>query len=271
MAKRSKKVRILEEERPCIRPTRTKFTSRANLKAIYGNNVSGYGMCPVDSPYLGYQDGLYCCKSAPPTPDETYMYLTQLIDNIGEHQPDMEQIAHWRIWSGLPETFEQERDIAEVVPARKINRMKDMRWAKAQFEPRGAGSETHAWANSYRNKVSSAASCEVLNRDHCNARRDCRFTDRCTKRSRQEMQAMQKADLQERQLRELRAWSNEVDQDIADEEALLALLEEERRQQQQERQRRQCKQTQQYQQDQQYQQPQQWHELQQWQEYQQRR
>lgn len=192
-----KKVSIVEPMRHCIRPKFDFQLTRDRLPAknFYGQHMSREGMCPLDSPYLGYTDGVYCCQSTMPTPDEAYQYFSEITQNIEKHKPEPEHIEHWSTWSGFP-TGQQQEEIASMIdnPLKRRTR-KDMRWLKTQFDESGSGARTIQWLEENMRLVGKDASCHILKKLHCNLRRDCLFENNvCGKRSQASIQALQKAE-----------------------------------------------------------------------------
>jgi hypothetical protein len=197
-SKRVKKVSIVEPERHCIKPNGNK---KAMLKNYYGVNTSELpqthrGICPEDAPYLAFNNGLYCCQSKRPTPDEAYEYYSMLAQNIETHRPEKQHFQHWEKWSGKPQTAEQRADIDQVIEnPRKRSYNRDMRWLKAQFSEKGMSGRTAQFANSRMDEIYYVTACEVLNKKHCSQRRDCLHdTKGCRKRTKADMQALQQAE-----------------------------------------------------------------------------
>ena len=239
MSKR--KVKIVEPERHCLKPNieaASHYFGRKRvppLKVLYGQPISLYGMCPEDQPYLNYKDGLYCCQANRPSLEETYAYYNDIMQNIEEHEPGAEQVRHWKGWSGRPTTFEQEMDIAEVVPARKRNYTKDMRWLKSQFEAAGQGARVKQWAQENLMALTGQLPCESLKESHCRSRRDCEYDGLTCKKQQisasqlQRMQSQERQRMQEeeRHLRQYQQLIQALEQQEADEFALMALMQEE--------------------------------------------
>ena len=239
-SKRSKKVSIVEPARACIRPktdVRPPFgKSMPPIKNFYGKDMSSYGMCPADAPYIGFKDGLYCCLPRFPTADEAYEYYSMLAQNIEGHKPGPEHIEHWRKWSGFPQSYEQDKQIAdEITNPRKKKTRKDMRWLKTQFDPKGIGARTIQWVDEGMDEHASKAACNLLSRGHCNQRRDCLYnedTKQCRKKTKADMQALQQAEKaakqmrqkaarqarqqQERDMQHLAQWSEGLEMQMAD-------------------------------------------------------
>jgi hypothetical protein len=233
-ANKGKKVTIVEPDRSCLKPDlvafRDYFGKKINLKTLYGHDVSIYGkkgsrICPSEMPYLRYNDGLYCCMPTPPTDEEAYLFLNFLSQNIESHAPTEEHRKHWKKWAGLPQTKQQAEDIAASISnPRRRNYSKDMRWLKGQYAPGGPIRVVQKSVNADMAKLVGKVACETLRKSHCEDRRDCLYdsqTERCTKKSEAAIKSeKQRRQIQERQLRELRQWSQRVD----DEMALQALL-----------------------------------------------